>query len=678
LAEHTVLVVGGDDLADALEGALEARGADVERAPTDGALDLILVAAPDLVVLSPDAAQSDAERIRDGIVRAHAAEPSRLLVLCPRREAARVGTHRHGWIGTLEPDLGADELAETICQLVGLLAQPGSRKRSLRGLLSSLRRNTAPVKTAAVPEPPAPTDAPVLKPASRAVGEAGPAPKPAATVPAVTPDAASGLKSAPKPAAAAAKSRSATAVGLVAPPPPAAGAEAPAAPVAPPPAAAKTTAVGIGAPPTAPAPSGGGLDAESLFSEPPTVESPAPLQMELEPERAEAPAPRPGVTPAPLQMELEPERAEAPAPRSDETAAPPDTQLEPERPESPAANAAPETSSDAALAVDPAVTATAPTAEAAEDFFELSLSEPPDAGGAASAAGPEVAPDAAPLEAAGAVVSDETPAQAPAAAAADPLGLIAGAPAVAASIAGDPVARGAALLSRLPVALRWGTPAALLVIGIATATLAAPGDGTHALPALEVVGSMQHVAAPVAAAPDGAGSEEPEPAAVEASEAVQPEESEVEEVAEAALEPAELDDGEEEGLDDEGVETTGDRRLDVGRARANRLVNVGHRLRRGGRLGMAEASYLKALDAEPRYARAMAGLVRVHLKRRDGVEALRWARKLTQLQPRRSNNQLLLGDAYALMDAHGAARKAWTTAARYGSRAARKRLANAR
>jgi tetratricopeptide (TPR) repeat protein len=217
------------------------------------------------------------------------------------------------------------------------------------------------------------------------------------------------------------------------------------------------------------------------------------------------------------------------------------------------------------------------------------------------------------------------------------------------------------------------------VVGVATATLAAPGDGTRALPALEVVGSMQHVAAPVAAAPD---SEAAEPAPVEAADAVEPDASEepgeAAEVAEAALEPGELDEGEEEELDPEGVEPTGDRRLDVGRARANRLVNLGHRLRRGGRLGMAEASYLKALDAEPRYARAMAGLVRVHLKRRDGVEALRWARKLTGLQPRRANNQLLLGDAYALMDAHGAASKAWKTAARYGSRVARKRLANAR
>jgi hypothetical protein len=108
---------------------------------------------------------------------------------------------------------------------------------------------------------------------------------------------------------------------------------------------------------------------------------------------------------------------------------------------------------------------------------------------------------------------------------------------------------------------------------------------------------------------------------------------------------------------------------------ANLHVTTGHRLMRQRRLGMAEAAYLKALQAFPAYPRAMAGLVRVHLERRDGVEALRWARRLVARQPRRSNNQLLLGDAYALMGARGAARDAWRQSMLYGSAVARKRLA---
>lgn len=108
--------------------------------------------------------------------------------------------------------------------------------------------------------------------------------------------------------------------------------------------------------------------------------------------------------------------------------------------------------------------------------------------------------------------------------------------------------------------------------------------------------------------------------------------------------------------------------------RANRFVAEGHRLRKQGRLGLAESSYISALSALPRYPRALAGLVRVHLQRKASAEAVRWARKLTGVQPRRANNQLLLGDAYALYGARSAAKQAWRKAARYGSTTARKRL----
>lgn len=54
---------------------------------------------------------------------------------------------------------------------------------------------------------------------------------------------------------------------------------------------------------------------------------------------------------------------------------------------------------------------------------------------------------------------------------------------------------------------------------------------------------------------------------------------------------------------------------------------------------------MRALKAWPNYPRALAGVVRVHLARKDGAEAVRWAKRLVSVQPKRSNNQLLLGDA---------------------------------
>ena len=89
---------------------------------------------------------------------------------------------------------------------------------------------------------------------------------------------------------------------------------------------------------------------------------------------------------------------------------------------------------------------------------------------------------------------------------------------------------------------------------------------------------------------------------------------------------------------------------------------------------MAEAAYLKALAAYAEYPRAMAGLARVHLARKDGAEAVRWAKRLVVMQPKRGANQILLGDAWALRGNATLARAAWQQALRLGSPDARKRL----
>lgn len=109
-------------------------------------------------------------------------------------------------------------------------------------------------------------------------------------------------------------------------------------------------------------------------------------------------------------------------------------------------------------------------------------------------------------------------------------------------------------------------------------------------------------------------------------------------------------------------------------SQAEQLVDEGALLFEDGRLGLAEASYLKALKIQPSYPRAMSGLVRVHIERKDGVEALRWATMLVAKQPKNGQNQLLLGDAQALRGDMAAAKEAWTRATRLGNPAARQRL----
>jgi tetratricopeptide (TPR) repeat protein len=107
--------------------------------------------------------------------------------------------------------------------------------------------------------------------------------------------------------------------------------------------------------------------------------------------------------------------------------------------------------------------------------------------------------------------------------------------------------------------------------------------------------------------------------------------------------------------------------------RAELLVDEGALLFEDGRLGLAEASYLQALKSIPGYPRAMAGLVRVHIARKDGAEAVRWAKQLVAKQPKNGQHQLLLGDAEALHGDSAAARDAWKRAIRYGSAAAMQR-----
>ena len=112
----------------------------------------------------------------------------------------------------------------------------------------------------------------------------------------------------------------------------------------------------------------------------------------------------------------------------------------------------------------------------------------------------------------------------------------------------------------------------------------------------------------------------------------------------------------------------------AGRARG--LVDSGSAMLRQGRYGLAEGMYMKALQEVPEYPPAMAELVRVHLARKDGKEAVRWAELLVAKQST-AVHQLLLGDAQALRGNATAAEAAWSKAAKAGNATAKQRLTDA-
>ncbi|HBQ11283.1 MAG TPA: hypothetical protein DEF51_08940, partial [Myxococcales bacterium] len=99
--------------------------------------------------------------------------------------------------------------------------------------------------------------------------------------------------------------------------------------------------------------------------------------------------------------------------------------------------------------------------------------------------------------------------------------------------------------------------------------------------------------------------------------------------------------------------------------------------RNRGNLREAERSYLQVLRVEGRNPRALAGLARVAMTRRDGTQATRWARRLVQASPRNANNHVLLGDALRVAGNQAGARNAYRAALEIAPshRRARERLA---
>jgi tetratricopeptide (TPR) repeat protein len=111
-------------------------------------------------------------------------------------------------------------------------------------------------------------------------------------------------------------------------------------------------------------------------------------------------------------------------------------------------------------------------------------------------------------------------------------------------------------------------------------------------------------------------------------------------------------------------------------ARADKLVNEGHALRRKNKLVPARAKYRDALALYPGFPRAIAGLVQVSIQQRDGKAAVNLAKQLVKLRPGQISYLVLLGDSYRVAGKMALAKETWKDAARKGSATAKARLSN--
>lgn len=98
------------------------------------------------------------------------------------------------------------------------------------------------------------------------------------------------------------------------------------------------------------------------------------------------------------------------------------------------------------------------------------------------------------------------------------------------------------------------------------------------------------------------------------------------------------------------------------KALADRFAGQGQLAARAGDCNRAERLFRRALAVTRQRADAAAGLARCYLTRRAFPVAIEWARRATQWDSRKSDYQVLLGDALAASGAKAEARSAWTKA----------------
>jgi cytochrome c-type biogenesis protein CcmH/NrfG len=107
------------------------------------------------------------------------------------------------------------------------------------------------------------------------------------------------------------------------------------------------------------------------------------------------------------------------------------------------------------------------------------------------------------------------------------------------------------------------------------------------------------------------------------------------------------------------------------------LVHRALPLIRSGQLRLAEATLDRAWELDPKNPQAMAGYATLFIAKNDPDRATKWAKKAVRKRSRRTEYQVLYGDALQLEGDTDAARKAWRKALSIDpeNRAAKARLA---
>jgi hypothetical protein len=107
------------------------------------------------------------------------------------------------------------------------------------------------------------------------------------------------------------------------------------------------------------------------------------------------------------------------------------------------------------------------------------------------------------------------------------------------------------------------------------------------------------------------------------------------------------------------------------------LVHRALPLIRAGKLGQAEATLDRAWELDPKNPQAMAGYARLYIAKKDGDQAVTWARRAVRKRSKRASYHVLYGDALALQGKTSEARTAYRRALGIDpkNRTARARLA---
>jgi hypothetical protein len=124
-----VLVVGNDSLNDQIRSELEKQGLDAETSGSDVVVDAVIAAAPDLVILTGDAARHDGKEVIRKLSDNPAGAVVPIVVLTDMTSKDSSKAFRHGVVCTIARDTSVKDIAEQVASIVKELPErPGECK----------------------------------------------------------------------------------------------------------------------------------------------------------------------------------------------------------------------------------------------------------------------------------------------------------------------------------------------------------------------------------------------------------------------------------------------------------------------------------------------------------------------------------------------------------------------